>query len=231
MVQGHKVWLKEQQGTEHKWHKHTPVLAHLHGHLPRAFPVLQAACTALLLCLCSSLTLSTQQETFPAAGGADLAGVAGVVCVIHGVYTTTPSSFKPQPNLHCWAGMSLWQLPATLLSCWLPWAELLLSHMDIQEGFTKPGPKFRSHYLKVVCEMIHHDDSSSMWNGVTWGMMQTRIDKVQGSCSFWSLLNLDGAPQKGGVLPVSCDEPAVEHNSPASNTSACPNTPQTPTAS
>lgn len=92
------------------------------------------------------------------------------------VYTTAQCLFKHEPKLSCVRGTSTWQCqhPALLLA---PMSRNALCHIPTarEGGSMKPSPKFRTHHPKAVRGTIHHGDSSSMWNGVVWRIMQTGI--------------------------------------------------------
>lgn len=120
--------------------------------------------------------LNIQKEAFSVAEGADFARSGlPVKYVLSPIYTTAQCLFKHEPKLSCVRGTSTWQRQPSSSTAGTHEQNCSLSYTHSQGGSMKPSPKFRSHHPKAVRETIHHDDSSSMWNGVVWRIMQTGI--------------------------------------------------------
>lgn len=158
-------------------------------------------------------SLNTQQEAFSVTEGADFArlGCQWSEGWVIPVYTTAQCLFKHEPKLSCVRGTSTWecQHPALLLA---PMSRNALCHIPTarEGGSMKPSPKFRNHHPKAVSGTIHHGESSSMWNGVVWRIVQTGICTAR-----WCLESQEYITcyfRRGGAFPGSYNDSATKLN-------------------
>lgn len=111
-------------------------------------------------------------------------GLASEVRVIP-IYTSAQCLLNHEPKLSCVRRASTWQCQPSSSAAGTHEQNCSLSHTHSQGGSVKPSPKFRSHHPKAVRGTIHHDDSSSMWNGAVWRIVQTGICTARWCLEFW----------------------------------------------